>query len=815
MKGILKDILVCMLVIFFIGASVFPIISGQGETYFHANQDIPIQNGGISGSYVNTQNSDDSYEGISERESGGKPSNRYSYLEHKWTFSLSGSFNTINFYIEAYHTANSEGDDFVFAYSTNDVSYTNILTVTKTSDDDNYQSAELPNTLSGTIYVRVRDTDRSRGNRALDTIFIDHMYIVGDSGADVTPPVISNVDSSVNENTWYNLNPTIVGGELTPREYPAMAYNASAQRVIMFDGMNIKDTWAYDYATNTWTEMSSLPSYSEVGGTLIGRDAHDMVYDPDTDMTIMFGGQSIGGIILKDTWSYDYATNTWTNLTSLPSYSEVGGTLLERCWIDMAYDSSAKRIILHGGHNEDVEGLNDTWAYDAVNNTWFNLNPAVVGGPMYKTWISALVYDSSADRTIMFGGLQEEPGYIYTDETWVYDYNANTWYKMDPEVIGGTLLQRAGHVMVYDSYTQRTVMFSGKWTNEGGAYDLNDTWFYDYSENTWSNASYNVVGGWLAPRECAGMIYNSAEQNIILFGGWSVSLNFGDCLGDTWELIMDDLTATITWTTDEPSDSVVNYGNTTALGLTVSDSALVTEHQIAITEVIPDITYYFEVQSTDSEGNTATDDNNGNYYTFFTGTDAAPPVISNVQTSDITHNSGTVTWNTDESSNSRVNYGTTTDLGDTKADSAMVTSHSIVLTDLLPETTYFFELQSTDGEGNMATDDNNGSYYSFTTDSEPDVDEMHVDSISMWYEPAKKKYIVYTEATIVDTIGSPVEGASVYLEVLDPVGNIQYFNDVTAADGTVTFVHGPTPKTGTFTSTVTDVVKSGWRLPMW
>ena len=60
--GLNKKIWTYVLIIMFIGASTIPVISGQDETYFYANQDIPVQNGGITGSYINTQSSDDSYE---------------------------------------------------------------------------------------------------------------------------------------------------------------------------------------------------------------------------------------------------------------------------------------------------------------------------------------------------------------------------------------------------------------------------------------------------------------------------------------------------------------------------------------------------------------------------------------------------------------------------------------------------------------------------------------------------------------------------------------------------------------------------------
>jgi hypothetical protein len=146
---------------------------------FLTGQDIPVQNGGISGDHTLTHETDDLREGISERESGGKPSKRYSYLEHKWTIEVAGGYSQYVFKIEAHHTANSEGDDFVFAYSTDDGTYTDMVTVTKTSDDGIYQTYSLPASLSGTVYIRVKDTDQSQGNRSLDTVYIDHMYIEG------------------------------------------------------------------------------------------------------------------------------------------------------------------------------------------------------------------------------------------------------------------------------------------------------------------------------------------------------------------------------------------------------------------------------------------------------------------------------------------------------------------------------------------------------------------------------------------------------------------------------------------------------------
>ncbi len=62
-----------------------------------------------------------------------------------------------------------------------------MVTVTKTSDDDTFQSYSLPDTLSGTVYIRVKDTDQTEGNKTKDTIYIDRMYILSAVDAGPTP----------------------------------------------------------------------------------------------------------------------------------------------------------------------------------------------------------------------------------------------------------------------------------------------------------------------------------------------------------------------------------------------------------------------------------------------------------------------------------------------------------------------------------------------------------------------------------------------------------------------------------------------------
>jgi hypothetical protein len=116
---------------------------------------------------------DDIYETFTE-----VPRKGTSRLKHQWTFNVPASEGSAVFYLEAHHTANSEGDDFAFAYSTNGKKWTTMLTVTKTVDDDTAQFFVLPKGLSGTLHVRAIDTNRQKRKTNLDTLFVDAMFIV-------------------------------------------------------------------------------------------------------------------------------------------------------------------------------------------------------------------------------------------------------------------------------------------------------------------------------------------------------------------------------------------------------------------------------------------------------------------------------------------------------------------------------------------------------------------------------------------------------------------------------------------------------------
>jgi hypothetical protein len=96
--------------------------------------------------------------------------------------------------------------------------------------------------------------------------------------------------------------------------------------------------------------------------------------------------------------------------------------------------------------------------------------------------------------------------------------------------------------------------------------------------------------------------------------------------------------------------------------------------------------------------------------------DTTRPKITNVSAINQNDTSATITWNTDESSNTSVNYGTTLSLGTTSGVDDLVTFHSRVLYGLSADTRYFYNVTSCDSAGNCNTTGNSSQLpFNFST----------------------------------------------------------------------------------------------------
>ncbi len=109
----------------------------------------------------------------------------------------------------------------------------------------------------------------------------------------------------------------------------------------------------------------------------------------------------------------------------------------------------------------------------------------------------------------------------------------------------------------------------------------------------------------------------------------------------------------------------------------------------------------WSIQISEDGGTTTVDCGGDSRGTAIEGTvSMPPPQISNIVVSGISDSQATVSWDTDLSTNSVINYGTTTDYGQNKSDSSYVQSHSLTISGLTANTTYHYDVSGADSSGN-------------------------------------------------------------------------------------------------------------------
>jgi hypothetical protein len=240
---------------------------------------------------------------------------------------------------------------------------------------------------------------------------------------------------------------TVNGPSPDARGNFGFVYDPVRQKAVLFGGFNsvaYGDTWEYDSASDTWTQLfpANVPP---------ARFNHAMAYDEARSEIIMHGGFSSSRY--GDTWSFD--GTDWTQVATTG--------LTPRNGHSMVYDAARDRIVVFGGFNGTR--LADTWEWDG--SAWAQ---QAVAGPSGRQYL-AMAYDSTRETVMLFGGQIGGCSDCRESDTWSYD---GAWTLLKPTGTGATPF-RDQHAMVYDINNDRLVLFGGY---AGGANVLNDTWLY-------------------------------------------------------------------------------------------------------------------------------------------------------------------------------------------------------------------------------------------------------------------------------------------------------------------------------------------------
>ncbi len=270
-----------------------------------------------------------------------------------------------------------------------------------------------------------------------------------------------------------------------------------------------------------------------------------MAYDSVRRRVVLFGGQNLAGTLFSDTWEYNPATSTWTEL--------MGSGPSERTFAGMAFDSVRNVIVLFGGSAANL--LSDTWEW---NGTWTQRQPANMS--MARSFFGCW-WDPNRSRVAVYGGFGTG-GSILSD---LFEWDGTSW---TPRSLAG--LGRAVHSVAYDLSRRRMVFFGGQNSSgvlSGGTWELDTSWIqtmptnpppptyggamaYDGRSGTvvlvgGSDSAAPLVGAWsydgtawtMMPtnpgvRSHGAMVFDSTRQRLIHFGGYSTP---NSVVAETWE----------------------------------------------------------------------------------------------------------------------------------------------------------------------------------------------------------------------------------------------------------------------------------------
>jgi hypothetical protein len=176
-----------------------------------------------------------------------------------------------------------------------------------------------------------------------------------------------------------------------------------------------------------------------------------------------------------------------------------------RIYHSMVYHSGAHKIFLFGGHSKHSwnDDLRDVWEYDIKDKKW-KLSGEYGACHDSVQEAQSACYDSESNVVIVLNT---------SGETWAFYAESRKWKHMLPE---NPPPARCGHMMTYDSHSDRIVLFGGFRCSKVDDPPMNDTWTYNYNSNKWMNMN---PANYPPARMYACMVFNNNSNKVVLWGG--------------------------------------------------------------------------------------------------------------------------------------------------------------------------------------------------------------------------------------------------------------------------------------------------------
>ncbi|MCA9391722.1 fibronectin type III domain-containing protein [candidate division WWE3 bacterium] len=421
-----------------------------------------------------------------------------------------------------------------------------------------------------------------------------------------------------------------------------------------------------------------------------------------------------------------------------------------------ATDDSAMRMKISNDSGLAVDGLNadsGQWINFASTKDW----EMVLSGGVETVY--ARFKDVYGNETSTVSSVTPEvpENLILTDISYVYgsDYKIFVAWQVVPEPGPG--------FAAYDIYvsTEGADPDVYNYNYEASITDIAENFYVDTGLDVNETYYYRVVA-----RDQDGNISNYNTNFGVQDGAniiWGQGIDPGSggdtspapVLSDVAYSDVTETSATITWISDKLSSSYVSYSTTPGdYENEVGVSTMVTDHEVTLTGLNNNTKYYFKVVSYDAASKKGESIDEVNQV-FTTLADTTGPVITNITTNTGTDSVG-ITWVTDESATSQIEYGVTSSYGNlTTKDTALVAGHSVGIINLDELTTYHFRIRSADADGNEAVSDD----HYFTTGVGSDI---QFDLIAPNISDIKVSSITATSAKVTFTSSEEARGLIEY-----------------------------------------------------
>jgi hypothetical protein len=287
------------------------------------------------------------------------------------------------------------------------------------------------------------------------------MVIAAMNGYDATTKYVYAFDMD-NTSTTAPLYSLMVSDYMRARDAPASVFDTSRNELLFINGYSamdddttvangehVSEVWAYDRTNNKWRSAAKGPF------VMAQNEGGLAIYDSANSRVIYFGGLTGSAQKSNDVWELKADTYGMYKATRL---SPTGTKPTQRWLMTGCYDAANQRMVLWGGQSTSGV-LGDVWALSLTSGSeaWTQLTPT--GSAPTAAWQSAFAYDSSSKRLYVHGGSTNFGDTTYTSQLFYLDVSTTNGSWVDAGATGGLAVRGAS--MGFDSTNGRLICFGG------------------------------------------------------------------------------------------------------------------------------------------------------------------------------------------------------------------------------------------------------------------------------------------------------------------------------------------------------------------